>query len=366
MDISRILLFFFATSLFIGAFDYFRGNRWHLGECFLAGIRAFEPLFLSMAGILALIPLFRRVLVPVLAPCFTKLGIDPSVFAGLFLASDMGAYPLALTLTSDQPAAAFSGMLLGSVLGVNLVFTLPAALKIVQPEDRPYLFRGLLFGFITVPAGCLTGGLTAGCAPGGLFRMMIPVVFIAAVSSILLLTIPDKLSVFLAKLGRAVEGIALLGITLSITSELTGFANPEFLEPIQSGIKVVGSIAIILPGAYVLIRVIDRIFHPLLNWGGRLLGINETAVLGMFTSLANSIPTFQMIRDMDPRGKTFNFAFLSAGAFSLGDHLAYCCAVAPELAFPLLVTKFTAAFLAVIVAAAFYRWCPRVMSESGI
>ena len=77
--------------------------------------------------------------------------------------------------------------------------------------------------------------------------------------------------------------------------------------------------------------------------------------MGFLTTAANSIPTLSLLRDMDPRGKLLNCAFLSSGAFMLGDHLAYCGAVVPELIFPMLVTKGTAAFLAVLLAVLWTR-----------
>ena len=134
--VTKILLALFAFGLAVGAFDYLRGNKWKLGERFLAGLRAFEPLFLTMVGIIVLIPFFRRVLIPVLAPLSEWTGMDPGLLAGVFIANDMGAYPLAHSLASDPRVADFSGMLTGSVLGVNIVFTLPASLKMVEFSDR--------------------------------------------------------------------------------------------------------------------------------------------------------------------------------------------------------------------------------------
>ena len=81
------------------------------------------------------------------------------------------------------------------------------------------------------------------------------------------------------------------------------------------------------------------------------LKINEVAVLGFITTLAYAIPTLAMIKDMNPRGKMLHCAFLASGEFILGDHLAYCSAVVPELVLPLLATKFTGAVCAVLIAA---------------
>ena len=356
MAVTKTLLFLFAVCLIIGAIDCLRGNKWKLGERFSAGLQAFEPLFLTMAGIIVLIPCFQKFLTPVLAPAAKYLGMDPGLLSGVFIANDMGGFQLAHSLTQDPRVGNFSGMLLGSVLGVNFVFTLPAALKMVEKNDREYLFKGLLFGFITLPLGCFAGGLTAGYPVLFLLKQLIPVTVIAFLSVLMLWLIPEKLTVLLSKLGRGIEIVALTGIVLAITAELTGFSGDErwLLEPIQEGIKIVGSIVIVLPGAYVFIELLNRGCKNFFIKAGSKLGINHVSVLGMITSLANSIPTFLIVKDMDKKGKVLNFAFLTGGAFALGDHLAFCCAVAPELALPLLVTKFTAAFSALLIVSTIY------------
>lgn len=357
MTVTKILLYLFAICLIAGAFDYLRGNQWKLGERFRAGIQAFEPLFLTMAGIIVLIPCFQRFLAPVLAPAAKYLGMDPGLLSGIFIANDMGGYQLAHSLAEDFRVGDFSGMMIGSVLGVNLVFTLPAALKMVEKEDQEFLFKGLLFGFITLPLGCFAGGLTAGYPVLFIVQQLIPVTIIALISVLLLWLIPEKLTAVLSKLGRVIEIVALLGIVLAITGELTGFAGKEgwITESIYEGIKIVGSIVIVLPGAYVFIELLNRCCKKFFIKAGKKLSINHISVLGMITSLANSIPTFLIIKDMDKKGKILNFAFLTGGAFAFGDHLAFCCAVAPKLALPLLVTKLTAAFTALILVSIIYR-----------
>ena len=55
---------------------------------------------------------------------------------------------------------------------------------------------------------------------------------------------------------------------------------------------------------------------------GRWLGINDAAAAGLIASLANSIATFGMVKDMNRRGKVVNIAFAVSAAFVFGDHLA--------------------------------------------
>jgi ethanolamine transporter len=91
---------------------------------------------------------------------------------------------------------------------------------------------------------------------------------------------------------------------------------------------------------------------PLLKLG-RLLGINDTAAAGLIATLANSIATFGMVKDMDERGKVVNIAFAVSAAFVFGDHLGYTAGFAPDMLPGMIVGKLaggiTAAALALLL-----------------
>ena len=72
------------------------------------------------------------------------------------------AQELALT----QEAGQFGGLIVGSMLGPTIVFTIPVGLGIIKAEDRPYLATGVLAGVITIPIGSFAGGLAAGFPVG--------------------------------------------------------------------------------------------------------------------------------------------------------------------------------------------------------
>lgn len=78
--------------------------------------------------------------------------------------------------------------------------------------------------------------------------------------------------------------------------------------------------------------------------------MNEVAAAGMVATLANSIPMFQMMKDMDPRGKIINVAFAVSAAFVMGDHLGFTAGVAKEMIFPMIVGKLVGGITAVLVA----------------
>ena len=88
---------------------------------------------------------------------------------------------------------------------------------------------------------------------------------------------------------------------------------------------------------------------PLLKVG-KLLGINDTAAAGLVASLANSIATFGMLKDMDARGKVVNVAFAVSAAFVFGDHLGFAAGFAPEMLPSMIVGKLAGGISAVAVA----------------
>ena len=78
--------------------------------------------------------------------------------------------------------------------------------------------------------------------------------------------------------------------------------------------------------------------------------MNDVAAAGLVASLANSIPMFGMMKDMDKRGKVINVAFAVSAAFVFGDHLGFTAGFAPQILFPVIVAKLTAGITAVVAA----------------
>jgi ethanolamine transporter EutH len=81
--------------------------------------------------------------------------------------------------------------------------------------------------------------------------------------------------------------------------------------------------------------------------------MNDVAAAGMVATLANNIPMFAMMKDMDDRGKVLNCAFAVSAAFTFGDHLGFTAGVEPQLIFAMIVGKLVAGVTAVGVATLF-------------
>jgi ethanolamine transporter len=70
----------------------------------------------------------------------------------------------------------------------------------------------------------------------------------------------------------------------------------------------------------------------------------------MIASLANNIPMFGMMKDMDDKGKIINVAFAVSASFVFGDHLGFVAGVAKNMIFPMIIGKLVAGISAVVVA----------------
>ncbi len=350
MSFHEILIAVMAVFALIGAGDRIFGNRLGLGKEFEEGILAMGSLALAMVGIVSLAPVLAAVLKPVVVPLYGFLGADPSMFAGTILACDMGGGPLASELTSDPQAAALGGILTGSMLGATIVFTIPVAMGILREEDRPAMAKGILCGIVTIPLGVLAGGLTAGFPAGMVLRNLIPIVLIAALIALGLWKAEGAMVRGFSLFGKAVVVVITIGLGAAIFEALTGWVLIPGMAPISDGFETVGAIAIVLAGAFPLVKVLTRTLRKPLTALGASLGINDTAAAGLIASLANSIATFGMVGDMNDRGKVVNIAFSVSAAFVFGDHLGFTAGYAPEMLLSMIVGKLTGGITAVIAA----------------
>lgn len=350
MSGHEILIAVMAGFAVLGAVDRIIGNRFGLGKEFEEGILAMGSLAMAMVGIITLAPVLAALLRPVIVPVYEFLGADPAMFAGTILACDMGGGSLAQELTADPQAAALGGVLTGAMLGATIVFTIPVAMGILEEEDRPAMAKGILCGIVTIPIGVFVGGLVAGFSLSMLLRNILPIVLIAALIALGLWKAEKAMVRGFAAFGKFVVIIVTIGLAAAIVEALTGFRLIPGMAPIEEAFSTVGTIAIVLAGAFPLVAVVTKLLRkPLMKLGG-LLGINDAAAAGLIASLANSIATFGLVKEMNPRGKVINIAFAVSAAFVFGDHLGFAAGFAPEMLPAMIAGKLVGGVSAVIVA----------------
>ena len=350
MSAHEILIAVMAVFAVLGAIDRIGGNKFGIGKEFEDGILAMGSLAIAMIGVITLAPVLAAILKPVVVPVFGLLGADPAMFAGTILACDMGGGALAVEMTANADAALLGGVLTGSMLGATIVFTIPVAMGILEEEDRPAMAKGILCGIVTIPIGVLVGGLVAGFDIGMVLRNLIPIVLIAALIALGLWKAEKAMIRGFAAFGKGVVAVITVGLAAAIVEALTGIALIPGMAPITEGFLTVGSIAIVLAGAFPLVFVLTRLLRRPLMKLGKWLGVNDVAAAGLVASLANSIATFGMVREMDKRGKIVNIAFAVSAAFVFGDHLGFTAGFAPEMMGAMIAGKLAGGVSAVVVA----------------
>ncbi|MEY8303358.1 ethanolamine utilization protein EutH [Anaerosalibacter bizertensis] len=350
MGINDIIVYIMTIFLVIGAIDRILGNKYGYGEQFEEGIIAMGSLALAMVGIVSLAPVLATILKPIVVPIYTALGADPSMFATTLLALDMGGYPLAIELAQSQQAGLFSGIILGAMMGPTIVFTIPVALGIIEKEDHKFLATGILAGMITIPIGCFVGGLAAGFELSMILKNLVPIVIVALLLALGLWKKPEGMIKGFIVFGKGVVVVITIGLAAIAIETLTGIVIIPGMAPISEGIAIVGDIAIMLAGAFPMVYFITKVFKKPLLKLGKLLGMGDVAAAGLVASLANNIPMFGMMKDMDDRGKIINVAFAVSASFVFGDHLGFVAGVEKDMIFPMIVGKLVGGITAIILA----------------
>ena len=365
ISVNKVIIMVMMIFMIVGAIDKIRGNKLGYGEQFEEGFNAMGPLAIAMAGVVAAAPVLAIMLKPIIVPIYQLVGADASMFATTLLACDMGGYPLAMQLASDYSIGKISGLILGTMMGPTIVFTIPVALSIIKKEDRSYLGAGILAGLITVPIGCIVGGLVMNMTPYKISIMtilinLIPVIIIAGLIVAGLWFAPQQMINGFNKFGTGVTVVITFFTAVAVFEYQTGIKFPlmnimvepdaDGVIPLESGLLVCGQIAIVLIGAFPMVKWITQTFGGPLEKIGNMLGMNEQGSAGLIANLANNIAMFNIMGEMNPKGKLLNVAFAVSAAFVFGDHLGFTAGVNSEMIFPVIVGKLTAGITALILA----------------
>ena len=348
MTFDQFIIWVMAIGVIIGGIDRILGNKFGLGEKFEEGFNAMGPLALGMVGIVTLAPVISRILGPVIIPVFNLFGADPAMFATI-LANDMGGYPLAMELAQNEQAGLLAGLVVSSMLGCTIVFSIPVGLGLIEYKDRPFFAKGLLAGLTTIPVGGIIGGLIAGFDLEMVIINMIPVLIFSVLLIVGLAYISSAMIKGALIFGRFIVIVITIGLAAAAFQELTGVVVIPGMAPIMDGLVIIGQIGIILLGTFpVLHLIVEKLKNPL-ALVGKKLGMNATGAAGLVITLANSIPVYKMMKDMKPKGKVINTAWLVPATAALGDHLGFTAGVRPDMITPVVIGKLLAGILAIAV-----------------
>lgn len=350
MNINNLIIFLMLISMVIGAVDYCFNNKFKLGEQFKKGMMTMGQLTLSMAGIIILTPVIAKLFKPVMVPFLKFLGADPSLFAGSFFAVDMGGFQLSQNLALNSQVGLFSGIILSSMLGATLVYTLPIGLGIINKEDRNLFAKGFLCGIITIPLGCLVSGLIIGLSLKTLYHNLLPIILFSILIIIGLKFFQNSIICLFKAISKFIVILAIFGLVIGIFQEKTNIVFLKGLSSVNDSMNIVFNIAFTLSGAFCFLSVLTKFLAKPLQKVGNLMKVNFISIEGLIFSLANNIAMFELSPKMDNRGKIVNFAFCVSGSFILGDHLGFTAIVASNMVLPMIIGKFVSSIFAVLLA----------------
>ncbi len=347
MNAIAVVMAIFAV---LGAIDRIIGNRFGIGKEFEKGINMLGPVMLSMTGMIVIAPAIAELLKPFLSVMAEAVPIDPSIIPASLFANDMGGASLAVEVAGNEAIGMFNALVVSSMMGCTISFTIPVALGMVEKSQHKDVLTGFMCGIITIPVGCMVSGFILGIPFSDLLWDLLAFTIFSLIIVLGLLKCPELCVKIFSVFGQGINILITIGLALGILRFLTGVELIKGLATFEEGGAICLNACAVMAGAFPLISIISRVFAKPLKSMGTLLHINETASTGMFSSLATSMTTFGMMKDMDRKGVVLNSAFAISGAFVFAGHLAFTLAFNDSYIFSVIVGKLTAGVLAVVVA----------------
>ena len=349
----------------LGALDLITGNHIGIGKEFERGIKMLGMLSLTMLGMLVLAPLIAHLLFPPLSAISSVLPLEPSVVISSLLANDMGAASVALGFATSEQMGYFNGLVVASMMGATVSFTLPFALKTVEEKQQQSLLLGLMCGICTIPLGCFAAGLCARIHILELLIDLIPLILFAAILAFGLLKFPSQSVKILKIFGIVIQSLITLGLAVGIFEYLTTWDILPYTAPIEEGAMIVFNVAAVEAGAFPLIFLLSKAIGKTLKKVGGKFGINETSAIGFVSTLATNVTTFGVMKDMDEKGVVLNAAFAVSAAFTFADHLAFTLSFNEEYLLAMIIGKLLAGIFAVLLASFVYKSRLRKSVQAG-
>lgn len=348
---EKIMLYIVATFFIIGIVDYVIGNKFKLGEKLIEGLNSMGALALSMIGILSITPMISNILTRSILPVLKeKSFIDPSIISSSILAVDMGGYKIANSISSNQNMIYFSGILISSIVGCTISFTLPLALGIIKDEDIEILCKGILCGLVTLPISLFIGGVLLNIEINTLINNILPIIILSVIIIIGIYKFPSKTIYIFKIISKVIFITSILGLGLQGINSISGEEIIKNLLPIEEVLTIVGKIAIFLAGANVMIEVINRCFYKKINSLSKVMNINSYSVTALIGSLASAVIVFNNFNKLDKRGKIICSSFSVGGAYVLGGQLGYVVTEAKEITFIYIFVKLLCGILSIILS----------------
>ncbi len=337
------------------AVDYLFGSRLGIGKEFEKGFMLLGTMALSMLGMIIISPLIASLLEPAFDTAYRVLKVDPSLIPSVLFANDMGGAPLAAELAKDQQLGYFNGLVVSSMMGATISFTIPLSLQMVKKEHTRQLAIGLLCGIVTIPVGCFVAGVICGIPFLILCLDLLPLLILSVLLALLLLFLPNVCVKIFCALGFLIKILIVLGLVFGAINFLTKKELIPGLATVEEGALICVNASFVMAGMFPFVYILSKVLAKPFAFLGKKLEMNNKSMTGLLSTLATNVTTFGIMNDMDKKGIVVNAAFAVSAAFTFAGHLAFTMAVNAEYLLPMVVGKLVAGATAVALAFVMYN-----------
>jgi len=359
MNFVAVIMVIFSM---IGALDRILGNRFGVGKEFEKGFMLLGNMALSMIGMIIIAPFIADVLEPVFRFVSDVLHLDPSIIPASLFANDMGGAPLSVKIASNEMLGSFNALVVSSMMGCTISFTIPVALGMTQTRIQKEVLLGFLCGIVTIPLGCFLSGLLVGIPLIILLANLLPLLLFSVLIAAGLLFFPMVCVRIFGLFGIFIKILITIGLALGILQFLVGIQLLPGLATLEEGAAICVNASVVMSGAFPLMYLVSKALNRPLTALGKRLQINPESAMGFVSSLATSLTTFEAMNHMDPKGIVLNAAFSISAAFTFAGHLAFTLAFDADYLLPVIVGKLTAGLAGVLLAGVIYKRSARSLS----
>lgn len=380
--IGTIITYIIMACCVVGGVSYIIDDQSELGQSFNEGLHAMANLFIPICGLMASVPFLKVFIINVIGPVFNLVGADPVMAAAFIMAPDCGSFALATEIGQSPdlfPMIIATGFMCASTISFNV----PIGLSMLEKEDHKYLALGTMSGFLSVPFGVLITSLivafthpairttftTVGTPAyvtmltiGMILRNLIPLIIICLLLALGLKLFPNGMVKGFKVFGKIMTGALTCVVMACIVQHYTGLFTDILgigwgFDPILAdeedtfrAIELLGSIAMMLTGAFPMVTLIRKYLSKPLEKLGRLAGLDANGSIGLVACLPNGLALFPFIKDMRPQDKVVCLAFLVCGGYCLGDFLAFNVNFQPNLLIPVFVGQVCGGIIGILFA----------------
>lgn len=380
--IGTIITYIIMACCVVGGISYLINDQSELGQAFNDGLHAMANLFIPICGLMASVPFLKVFIINVVGPVFDVIGADPVLAAAFVMAPDCGSFALATEIgqTADLfPLIVATGFMCASTISFNI----PIGLSMLEKEDHKYLALGTMSGFLSVPFGVFITSLIAAfthpsvrtafttlgepdhvvmLTVGMIVRNLIPLIIICILLALGLKFFPNGMVKGFQVFGKLMTGALTLVVVACILQHYTGlFTNVLHIgwgfdpiladeENVFRAVELLGTIAMMLTGAFPMVTLIKKYLSKPMEKLGRLAGLDATGSVGLVACLPNGLAIFPYIKDMRPQDKVTVLAFLVCGGYCLGDFIAFNVNFQPNLLLPVFIGQISGGVIGILFA----------------